>query len=155
MGMAIDAVGFLLVLGSIPLAFGILKLATKDESIEFVSFIGERSTLYAFVGLVLLLVVPYGAFIVLPIVVALSFASPAGRLDWTEFRNRRLMAGLLVLLMLGASGFMPTDAPRAPEEWGEPFARRTPTHRLGPAVSSTPGFLLNQWTQPILKLYRV
>ena len=56
MGMAIDAIGFLLVLGSIPLAFGILRLVSKDESIEFVSFIGERSTLYAFVGLVLLLV---------------------------------------------------------------------------------------------------
>ena len=51
MGMAIDAIGFLLVLGSIPLAFGILRLVSKDESIEFVSFIGERSTLYAFVGL--------------------------------------------------------------------------------------------------------
>ena len=81
MGMAIDAIGFLLVLVSIPLAFGILRLATKDESIEFVSFIGERSTLYAFVGLVLLLVVPYGAFVVLLIVVALSFASPAARMD--------------------------------------------------------------------------
>ena len=126
MGMAIDAIGFLIVLVSIPLAFGILRLISKDESMEFVSFIGQRSTLYAFVGLVLLLVVPYGAFVVLPIVVALSFASPAGRLDWTEFRNRRLMAGLLVLLMLGGSGFMPTDAPRAPEEWGEPFATENP-----------------------------
>ena len=155
MGMAIDAVGFLLVLGSIPLAFGILRLATKDESIEFVSFIGERSTLYAFVGLVLLLVVPYGAFVVLPIAVALSFASPAGRLDWTEFRNRRLMAGLLVLLMLGASGFMPTDAPRAPEEWGEPFATENPYAPAWPSSQQYTWVLLNQWIQPILKLYRV
>ena len=29
MGMAIDAIGFLLVLVSIPLAFGILRLVTK------------------------------------------------------------------------------------------------------------------------------
>lgn len=126
MGMAIDAIGFLLVLVSIPLAFGILRLVSKDDSLEFVSFMGERSTLYAILGLVLLLVIPYGMFVVLPIVVALSFASPAGRLDWTEFRNRRLMAGFLVLLMLGGFGFMPTDTPRAPEDWGEPFATENP-----------------------------
>ena len=126
MGMAIDAIGFLLVLVSIPLAFGILRLVSKDDSLEFVSFIGERSTLYAILGLVLLLVIPYGVFVVLPIVVALSFASPAGRLDWTEFRNRRLMAGFLVLLMLGGFGFMPTDTPRAPKDWGEPFATENP-----------------------------
>ena len=126
MGMAIDAIGFLLVLVSIPLAFGILRLISKDDSLEFVSFIGERSTLYAILGLVLLLVIPYGVFVVLPIVVALSFASPAGRLDWTEFLNRRLMAGFLVLLMLGGFGFMPTDTPRAPEDWGEPFATENP-----------------------------
>ncbi len=126
MGMAIDAIGFLLVLVSIPLAFGILRLVSKDDSLEFVSFIGERSTLYAILGLVLLLVIPYGVFVVLPIVVALSFASPAGRLDWTEFLNRRLMAGFLVLLMLGGFGFMPTDTPRAPEDWGEPFATENP-----------------------------
>lgn len=126
MGMAIDAIGFLLVLVSIPLAFGILRLVSKDDSLEFVSFIGQRSTLYAILGLVLLLVIPYGVFVVLPIVVALSFASPAGRLDWTEFRNRRLMAGFLVLLMLGGFGFMPTDTPRAPEDWGEPFATENP-----------------------------
>ena len=126
MGMAIDAIGFLLVLVSIPLAFGILRLVSKDDSLEFVSFMGERSTLYAILGLVLLLVIPYGVFVVLPIVVALSFASPAGRLDWTEFRNRRLMAGFLVLLMLGGFGFMPTDTPRAPKDWGEPFATENP-----------------------------
>lgn len=126
MGIAIDAIGFLLVLVSIPLAFGILKLVSKEESVEFASFLGERSTVYAFVGLVFLLVVPYGAFVVLPIVVVLSFASPAGRLDWTEYRNRRLLAGLLILIMLGGSGFMPTDTPRAPDEWGEPFATENP-----------------------------
>ena len=126
MGMAVDALGFLLILASIPLSFGLLRFISKHKTVQFASFIGERSTLYAFAGLLLLLLVPYGAFVVLPIVVALSFASPAGRLDWAEFRNRRLMAGTLVLLMFGASGFMPVDSPRAPEEWGEPFATENP-----------------------------
>ena len=126
MGVTVDAVGFLLILVSIPLTFGILRLVSKEEAVEFVSFMGQRSTLYAFLGLLLLLIVPYGVFVVLPLVVILSFTSPAGRLDWSEYRNQRLMAGSLVLLMIGASGLMPTDTPRAPEEWGEPFATENP-----------------------------
>ena len=126
MGMAFDAIGFLLILASIPLAYGILRLVEKEEPPHFKSFLGDKTTLFAFAGLILLLVVPYGAFVVLPLFVALSFVSPAGRLDWAEYRNRRLLAGMLVLLMLGSSGLMPTDAPRAPEEWGEPFATENP-----------------------------
>jgi len=126
MGIASDAVGFLLILSSIPLAFAIIRLLSKDETVEFTSFLGEKSTLYAFVGLFFLIVVPFGAFVVLPLFVLLSFVSPAGRLDWSEYRNQRLVAGMLVLIMLGASGMLPTDAPRAPEEWGEPFATENP-----------------------------
>ena len=126
MGIAFDAVGFLLILSSIPLAFAIIRLLSKDETVEFTSFLGEKSTLYAFVGLFFLIVVPFGAFVVLPLFVLLSFVSPAGRLDWSEYRNQRLVAGMLVLIMLGASGMLPTDAPRAPEEWGEPFATENP-----------------------------
>ena len=126
MGIAFDVVGFLLILLSIPLAFAIIRLLSKDDTVEFASFLGEKATLYAFGGLFFLIVVPFGAFVVLPLFVLLSFVSPAGRLDWSEYRNQRLVAGMLVLIMLGASGMLPTDAPRAPEEWGEPFATENP-----------------------------
>ena len=126
MGMAIDAIGYALVLLSIPIAFAITRLISKGEAVYFSSFLAEKTTIYAFAGLILLLIVPYGVFGVLPLVLTLSFVSPAGRLDWSEYRNRRLMAGSLVLLMIGASGLMPTDTPRAPEEWGEPFATENP-----------------------------
>ena len=126
MGMAIDAIGYALVLLSIPIAFAITRLISKGEAVYFSSFLAEKATIYAFAGLILLLIVPYGVFVVLPLVLTLSFVSPAGRLDWSEYRNRRLMAGSLVLLMIGASGLMPTDTPRAPEEWGEPFATENP-----------------------------
>lgn len=126
MGIAFDVVGFLLILLSIPLAFAIIRLLSKDDTVEFASFLGEKATLYAFGGLFSLIVVPFGAFVVLPLFVLLSFVSPAGRLDWSEYRNQRLVAGMLVLIMLGASGMLPTDAPRAPEEWGEPFATENP-----------------------------
>ena len=126
MGVALDAVGFLLILVSIPLAYGVIRLRVKDESLEMSSFLGEKTTRYAFLSLILLLVFPYGTLVVLPVVVALSFASPAGRMDWSEFRNRRIITGMLVLLMLGASGLIPAESPRAPEQWGEPFATENP-----------------------------
>ena len=95
MGIAFDVVGFLLILLSIPLAFAIIRLLSKDDTVEFASFLGEKATLYAFGGLFFLIVVPFGAFVVLPLFVLLSFVSPAGRLDWSEYRNQRLVAGML------------------------------------------------------------
>ena len=56
MGIAFDAVGFLLILLSIPLAFAIIRLLSKDDTVEFASFLGEKSTLYAFGGLFFLIV---------------------------------------------------------------------------------------------------
>lgn len=126
MGLAFDVLSFLLVLTSIPLAFIVYKFATKDESARLQSFLGEKTLAYAMLGLLLLLLVPYGAFILLPVILSLSFLSPAGRLDWRENRTQRLVAIGLVLLMLGVSGLVPLDPPRAPEEWGEPFATENP-----------------------------
>ena len=92
MGLAFDVLSFLLVLASIPLAFIVYKFATKDESARLQSFLGEKTLAYAMLGLLLLLIVPYGAFILLPIILFLSFVSPAGRLDWRENRMQRLVA---------------------------------------------------------------
>ena len=69
--------------------------------------------------------------------------------------NRRLMAGLLVLLMLGASGFMPTDTPRAPDEWGEPFATENPYAPPWPSSQQYTWVFVEPMDQPILRLYRV
>ncbi len=63
----------------------------------------------------------------------LSFSSPAGRIDWKEYRNERLIAVFIVFLMLGLSGLMPCDEPRSPEEWGEPFAKENPYAPAWPA----------------------
>ena len=138
MGLAFDVLSFLLVLTSIPLAFIVYKFATKDESARLQTFLGEKTLTYAMLGLLLLLIVPYGAFLLLPIILSLSFVSPAGRLDWRENRTQRLLAIVLVFLMLGVSGFVPLDSPRAPEEWGEPFATENP---YAPAWPSSEQYL--------------
>ena len=133
MGMVFDAIGIVLILTSLPLAYGILRIVRKDEPMQFASFLGERTTMFASIGLIAMLVVPYGAFTILPTFVVLSFVSPAGRLDWAEYRNPRLLAIALVLSMLGASGFIPTETPRSPEAWGEPFATENPYAPAWPA----------------------
>ncbi|MBF15080.1 MAG: hypothetical protein CMA97_06165 [Euryarchaeota archaeon] len=133
MGLAFDAVGFLLILASIPLTFGIYKLVTKDDSLQIKTFLGEKASKYAMIGLLLLLLVPYGAILLLPLILVLSFVSPAGRMDWSEHRNQRLVAVFLVFIMIGISGFMPIETPRSPEEWGEPFATENPYAPAWPA----------------------
>ena len=133
MGLAFDAVGFLLIITSIPLSFGIYKLFTKEESLPFKSFLGEMTSMHVVVVLFLLLLMPYGALLLFPIALLLSFVSPAGRMDWTEHRNRRILACGMVMLMLGVSGFMPVETPRSPDEWGEPFATENPYAPAWPA----------------------
>ena len=133
MGLAFDAIGFLLILASIPLSFGIYKLVTKDDSLQLKTFLGENASRYTMIGLFLLLLVPYGALVLIPLILALSFVSPAGRMDWSEYRNQRFVAVFLVLIMIGISGFMPIETPRSPEEWGEPFATENPYAPAWPA----------------------
>ena len=111
MGLAFDAVGILLIAISIPLSFGIYKLYIKNESLPFNAFLGEKTSMHALVALLLLLLIPYGVLLLFPIVFILSFVSPAGRMDWSEHRNQRILAIVMVMLMLGVSGFMPVETP--------------------------------------------
>ena len=133
MGLAFDAVGILLIAISVPLSFGIYKLYRKNESLPFNAFLGEKTSMHVLVVLLLLLLIPYGALLLFPIILLLSFVSPAGRMDWSENRNERILAIVMVMLMLGVSGFMPVETPRAPDEWGEPFATENPYAPAWPA----------------------
>ena len=133
MGLAYDAVGILLIAISIPLSFGIYNLFMKNESLPFNAFLGEKTSMHVLGALLLLLLIPYGALLLFPIVLLLSFVSPAGRMDWSEHRNERILAIGMVMLMLGVSGFIPVETPRAPDEWGEPFATENPYAPAWPA----------------------
>ena len=86
--------------------------------------------MFASISLIAMLVVPYGAFTILPrrpIVRESCWSIGLG-----EYRNPRLLIAL-VLLMLGTSGFIPTETPRSPEAWGEPFATENPYAPAWPA----------------------
>ena len=125
MGLIFAFFGFALILASLPVVYGVCKLVDQNDSVNAWNFLGEGSTKIMFVALSLLLILPYG-FLLLPVVLALSCISPAGRLDWNQHRKNRLLTVMVVLMMLMLSGFLPVEQPRAPAEWGEPLATENP-----------------------------
>ena len=133
MGLAASIAGFILVFVSIPLSFALHRWRQGEEAEPFDQFLGSKTSYFALASIAALWLVPYGLFVLIPLMFILSFSSPAGRIDWKEYRNERLIAVFIVFLMLGLSGLMPCDEPRSPEEWGEPFAKENPYAPAWPA----------------------
>ena len=126
MGFAYNVLGFLLILASIPFAYAVHKLLQKEKALAFGQFLGPKTSWYSLAFLTSLLIIPYGLFAIVPVVFLLSIVSPAGRLDWSGYRNQRIVALSIVGMMIGIAGFVPVDSPRAPDEWGQPFANENP-----------------------------
>jgi hypothetical protein len=133
MGLGVSIAGFCLILLSIPLSYAIHRWRNGEGAESFEQFLGSKTSFFTLAGIAALLIVPYGLFVLVPLILILSISSPAGRLDWKGYRNERLIAAFIVFLMLGLSGFMPCEEPRSPEEWGEPFARENPYAPAWPA----------------------
>ena len=93
--------------------FGMLKW--KSEIFDKSMMIGVS------ISILLLWVIPWGILVICPLILALSFASPAAREEWSKFKNRRIAIGIIFLLMLNSLGFYPVSEPSAPEEWGKPL----------------------------------
>ena len=133
MGLAVSVAGFFLIFVSIPLSYALHRWRCGVDAESFEQFIGSKTSYFALAGIAALWLIPYGLFVLGPIIFILSVSSPAGRIDWKEYRNDRLIAVFIVLLMLGLSGLMPCDQPRSPDEWGEPLARENPYAPAWPA----------------------
>ena len=133
MGLVASAASFILVFISIPLSYALHRWRQGEEAEPFDQFLGSKTSYFALASIAALWLVPYGLFVLIPLMFILSFSSPAGRIDWKEYRNERLIAVFIVFLMLGLSGLMPCDEPRSPEEWGEPFAKENPYAPAWPA----------------------
>ena len=133
MGLVANVAGFILVFISIPLSYALHRWRQGEEAEPFDQFLGSKTSYFALASIAALWIVPYGLFVLIPLIFILSFSSPAGRIDWKEYRNERLIAVFIVFLMLGLSGLMPCDEPRSPEEWGEPFAKENPYAPAWPA----------------------
>ena len=133
MGLVASVAGFILVSISIPLSYALHRWRQGENAELFDQFLGSKTSYFALASIAALWLVPYGLFVLIPLMLILSFSSPAGRIDWKEYRNERLIAVFIVFLMLGLSGLMPCDEPRSPEEWGEPFAKENPYAPAWPA----------------------
>ena len=84
-------------------------------------------------GIILLWVVPWGVFTILPIFLIISFASPAGREEWTTHKKRRSAILLATLLLLNISALYPVSQPSGPEQWGNPIATENVNAGFWPA----------------------
>ena len=78
-------------------------------------------------------VLPGGALLVLPLLLLLSVASPAARVEWGVHRTPRLMALGVAVLCLGATGAVPVEEPVSPEAWGQPLFTENPNAPVYPA----------------------
>ena len=72
--------------------FGILKW--KSDEFDKTAMAGLS------IGVLLLWFIPWGIFIIIPLILAFSFISPASRDEWTKFRNRRIAISLVLLILL-------------------------------------------------------
>jgi len=133
MELAVSVAGFILVFISIPLSYALHRWRQGENAESFDQFLGSKTSYFALASIAALWLMPYGLIVLIPLMFILSFSSPAGRIDWKEYRNERLIAVFIVFLMLGLSGLMPCDEPRSPEEWGEPFAKENPYAPAWPA----------------------
>ena len=85
------------------------------------------------VGVLLLWFVPWGVFVIVPVAIIISFVSPASREEWSLFRNRRIAASLVLLVVLNSFAFYPVSTPVGAEEWGEPIFTENPDAAAWPA----------------------
>ncbi len=123
----------------LPLGAGALTLylmnkrAPQEPPVHWTEPIGRNGCIMAVVFAVLLWFVPYGILLLLPIMLVLSAASPAGREEWKFHRNPRIVALLLSVLMFAGGGMLPVSTPSAPQEWGQPTFVENPDAPLYPA----------------------
>ena len=98
--------------------FGMLKW--KSESFD-------KSMMYGLsISVLMLWIIPWGTFVIIPLVIVLSLISPAAREEWNTFRNRRIAIAIVFIILLNSFAFYPVSEPTAPEEWGNPIATENP-----------------------------
>ena len=105
--------------------FGILKW--RSEEFDKTSMVGLS------IGVLLLWLIPWGIFIIIPLALTISFVSPAGREEWIKFRNRRVAISLVLLVLLNAFALYPVSTPTGADEWGKPITTENPHASAWPA----------------------
>jgi len=105
--------------------FGMLKWKSEDF---------DKSMMYGLTLAVLLLwLVPWGLFVIVPAVIFLSMISPAAREEWGRFKNRRIAISIVFIILLNSFAFYPVAEPEGAKEWGNPIATENPHAPAWPA----------------------
>ena len=105
--------------------YGMLKFRAEDF---------DKTMMFGLIAFIALLwVVPWGIIVLIPLILVVSFSSPAAREDWAKYKNRRIAVGIIVVLLLNSFGFYPVSEPEAPSEWGNPIATENPHAPAWPA----------------------
>lgn len=105
--------------------FGLLKF--KSENFDKYMMYGGS------VCVLLLWIIPWGLFVIIPLALALSVISPAARAEWSEFKNRRISIGIVIIILLNSFALYPVSEPEGAEEWGNPIATENPHAASWPA----------------------
>jgi len=105
--------------------FGLLKWRTEDFDKSY--FIGIT------IAIICLWIIPWGLLLIIPIIFGCSLISPAAREEWQFFKNRRIIASIILFLVVNTFAFYPVSTPEAPEQWGNPIATENPHAAAWPA----------------------
>ncbi len=105
--------------------FGLLKWRSEDFD--------KTSMISLSVGVLLLWIIPWGIFVILPLAIIISLVSPAGREEWVRHRSRRIATSLVLLILLNLFALYPVSTPSGAEEWGEPITTENPHAPSWPA----------------------
>ena len=123
-----------------PIAGGALALylhhgrqTDRSDAQHWTHAVGRNGFVVVGVFALMMWVVPAGALLALPLLLALSVLSPAAREEWTEHRTPRLLALGVAVVCLGATGLLPVAQPPAPDEWGQPLFTENPHAPVYPA----------------------
>ena len=94
----------------------------------------DRTTLIALTcGIAAMWFTPLGILILGPLAIVISVISPAGRDEWTQFRQRRILTSIALVIVLVGGAITPTSTPIGSTAWGEPIATENPHAPAWPA----------------------
>jgi hypothetical protein len=109
------------------------KIESEGRDFDRNEIIGEYGIEVLAISILLLWIVPWGLFIIIPVILLISSVSPAGRHSWKQFTRTRIYVILSLCMVLMAGGFIPVSEPISPSQWGEPILKENPNAPIYPS----------------------
>ena len=109
------------------------KIQSEDSDFDRNEIIGEYGIETLVISILLLWIIPWGLFIVIPLILLISFVSPAGRHSWKQFNRTRIYVVISLCMILLAGGLIPVSEPISPSQWGEPLLKENPNAPIYPS----------------------